>query len=64
MVLPISIAGWGLRENAMVVALGFTGMQATEALSLSVLCGLVAMASGVPGALLLTMDSRTRVSRI
>ena len=48
-VLPISIAGWGLRESAMVVALGLVGMPAAAAFSLSVLSGLVAMASGLPG---------------
>ena len=51
-VLPISIAGWGLRESAMVVALGMIGVSASAAFSLSLLQGLVAMASGVPGGLL------------
>jgi glycosyltransferase 2 family protein len=48
-VLPISIAGWGLRESAMVVALGLVGTPAAAAFSLSVLYGLVVMASGLPG---------------
>jgi uncharacterized protein (TIRG00374 family) len=48
-VLPVSIAGWGLRESAMVVALGLIGVPAAAAFSLSVLYGLVVMASGVPG---------------
>jgi glycosyltransferase 2 family protein len=50
-VLPISIGGWGLRENTMVVALGLIGIPATAALSLSILYGLVIMASGIPGGL-------------
>ncbi len=59
MVLPISIAGWGLRESAMIVALGLIGIPAAAAFSLSVLSGLVAMASGVPGgvAWLVTRES-------
>lgn len=48
-VLPISIAGWGLRESAMVVALGLVGVPAIAAFSLSVLYGLVVMAAGLPG---------------
>jgi uncharacterized protein (TIRG00374 family) len=48
-VLPVSIAGWGLRESAMVVALGLIGVPAAAAFSLSVLYGLVVMASGIPG---------------
>jgi glycosyltransferase 2 family protein len=48
-VLPISIGGWGVRENAMVVALGLIGIPVSAALSLSILYGLVVMASGVPG---------------
>lgn len=38
--LPISFAGWGLREGIMVYALSFFGIEAVSALSLSVLYGL------------------------
>ncbi len=38
--LPISLAGWGVREQSMVLALGAMGMAATEALAISVLLGL------------------------
>jgi hypothetical protein len=51
-VLPVSIAGWGLRESAMVVALGLIGVPAAQAFSLSVLTGLVIAASGIPGGIL------------
>lgn len=47
--LPVSIAGWGVREGAMVVALGLIGVPAVKALSLSILSGLVVMASGLVG---------------
>jgi hypothetical protein len=49
-VLPFSIGGWGVREGAMIVALGFVGVSATTAFSLSVVYGLVILASGIPGA--------------
>jgi hypothetical protein len=47
--LPISIAGWGVRESAMVVGFGFLGVAAPDALALSVAFGLVQIAVGLPG---------------
>lgn len=49
--LPISIAGWGLREGAMVVALGQFGVSADSALILSILIGLINSAVALPGGL-------------
>ncbi|MGE5504262.1 MAG: lysylphosphatidylglycerol synthase transmembrane domain-containing protein [Actinomycetota bacterium] len=49
MTLPISIAGWGVRETAMVTAFGFVGVESHSALVLSVLFGLVSMAMALPG---------------
>lgn len=57
-VLPISIAGWGLRESAMVVALGLIGVPAAAAFSLSILYGLVVMASGIPGGMIWLVTRR------
>ena len=57
-VLPVSIAGWGLRESAMVVALGLIGVPAAAAFTLSVLYGFVVMASGVPGGVIWLMMRR------
>ena len=51
MTLPISIAGLGLRETAMVVAFGYVGVEAHSALVLSVLFGLANMATALPGGL-------------
>lgn len=51
MTLPISIAGWGVRETAMVVAFGFVGVPKEAALVLSILFGLVTMAASLPGGL-------------
>jgi glycosyltransferase 2 family protein len=49
--LPISIAGWGVREAAMVAAFGYVGVDAPGALALSVAFGLVQVAIGLPGGL-------------
>ncbi|CCG39804.1 lysylphosphatidylglycerol synthase transmembrane domain-containing protein [Magnetospirillum molischianum] len=49
MTLPISIAGWGLRETAMVVAFGYVGVEPHSALVLSVLFGLVSTVTALPG---------------
>ncbi len=49
-ILPISIAGWGVREGAMVAALGFAGVAAGDALAISILFGLGALAISLTGA--------------
>lgn len=46
---PISFAGWGVREGAMVVGLGLAGIPAADALAVSVAFGLVQLALGLPG---------------
>lgn len=50
--LPISIAGWGLREGAMVVGFGLVGVSATDALGISICFGLASILTGLPGGLL------------
>ncbi|MFT5182522.1 MAG: hypothetical protein ACI8S3_002415 [Alphaproteobacteria bacterium] len=47
--LPISLAGWGVREQSMVLALGAMGVGATDALAISVLLGLIWIVIGLPG---------------
>ncbi|MCB9988819.1 MAG: flippase-like domain-containing protein [Rhodospirillales bacterium] len=53
--LPISIGGWGVRESAFIVGLGFLGVPAETAFSVSVQVGILSMLStvvaGVPGLL-------------
>lgn len=48
--LPISIAGWGVREGAMVGVLGLVGIGADEAFAVSVLFGLGLVLTALPGA--------------
>ncbi|MBT5415383.1 MAG: flippase-like domain-containing protein [Rhodospirillaceae bacterium] len=58
-VLPISIAGWGVREVAMVLALGQIGIAPVDALSISIVMGLSQIGLGIPGGLLwLTTGAR------
>jgi uncharacterized protein (TIRG00374 family) len=48
--IPISFAGWGLREGAMVAGLGFAGVSAGDALAISVGFGVAQLLIGLPGA--------------
>lgn len=48
-VLPISLAGWGVREVGMVMALAFAGVAAHDALIVSILFGLLLMLISTPG---------------
>jgi uncharacterized membrane protein YbhN (UPF0104 family) len=50
--LPISMAGWGVREGAMVAALGFAGVPAGDALALSVLFGISIFLVSFPGGII------------
>jgi uncharacterized membrane protein YbhN (UPF0104 family) len=63
-IIPVSIAGWGVREGAMVVALSLVGVAPTEAFSLSVLYGLVNVAAGVPGGILWLARARTSAPQV
>jgi uncharacterized membrane protein YbhN (UPF0104 family) len=47
--LPISLAGWGVRESAAVYVFGLAGIEAHEALALSIAFGLAQIAVGLPG---------------
>ncbi|UWU66461.1 lysylphosphatidylglycerol synthase transmembrane domain-containing protein [Bradyrhizobium sp. NC92] len=49
--IPISIGGWGVREGAMVAALGLAGIASDKALAISVLLGLGALIVGLFGGL-------------
>jgi uncharacterized protein (TIRG00374 family) len=49
--LPISIAGWGVREAGMVVGLGYAGVSPEEALALSLMLGTTVLIGSMPGLL-------------
>jgi uncharacterized membrane protein YbhN (UPF0104 family) len=50
-ILPISLAGWGVREGAMIGFFLLVGADHSRVLTFSVLCGLLALASSLPGLL-------------
>ena len=47
--IPISLAGWGVREGAMVLLLGVSGVSGAEAAVISVGWGLALLISSIPG---------------
>lgn len=58
--LPITIAGWGLREAVMIVGFGAVGVSQPQALLCSVLFGLCGIATGlIGGAVWLSMRHET-----
>lgn len=50
--IPISIAGWGVRESFFVSAYGVLGIAAPQAIAVSVVFGLLIIVSSVPGGIL------------
>ena len=51
-VIPVSAAGWGVREGALVLLLAPLGVASVEAIALSVAFGLASLLAGIPGMLL------------
>jgi uncharacterized membrane protein YbhN (UPF0104 family) len=49
--IPLSFAGWGIREGAMVAMLAFAGVSTDAALAVSILFGLALLAASLPGCL-------------
>jgi uncharacterized membrane protein YbhN (UPF0104 family) len=56
--LPISIAGWGAREVAMVTVFGLIGVPSPQATALSVLFGIASLLIALPGGLFWMMERR------
>ena len=51
--MPISVAGWGVREGALIVVLGTIGVPAGDAVASSLLAGVASLIVALPGGLLL-----------
>jgi glycosyltransferase 2 family protein len=49
--LPISIAGWGVREATMGLAFGYAGLMPNEGVNISLLLGAVSFTVGIVGGL-------------
>ncbi|MCB9576331.1 MAG: flippase-like domain-containing protein [Polyangiaceae bacterium] len=50
-VLPISLAGWGVREGSMVAFFALVGVPSESALTLSIALGIALLISSIPGAI-------------
>jgi uncharacterized protein (TIRG00374 family) len=61
--VPITIAGWGVREGAMVVALGTVGVVSQDALAISVLFGIASAIAALPGGVIWLATGRTSAAR-
>lgn len=48
--LPLSLAGWGVREGSMIAGFSLAGLPADDALLLSLLIGFSVLAHSLPGA--------------
>jgi uncharacterized protein (TIRG00374 family) len=62
--IPLSIAGWGVREGVMVVGLGYVGIAPEEALALSILYGLLTLVVALPGMLAWLADPAVRSLKV
>ena len=57
MLIPISIAGWGVREGVMIVGLGYLNVLPEQALALSILYGLLMLITALPGGIIWLFSS-------
>ncbi len=56
MLVPVSVAGWGVREGAAAAIWSATGLAAADGVAISVAYGLIVLASTLPGAVVLALD--------
>lgn len=64
-VVPISIAGWGVREGAMVAAFAYAGLSQSDGLLVSILLGVSYLILGAFGGLVWIFNSqRPKVSAV
>jgi uncharacterized protein (TIRG00374 family) len=50
--VPVSIAGWGVRESSMIVAFAYAGLAQSDGLTLSILFGVASFIVGVVGGII------------
>ncbi len=58
MLIPITIAGWGLRESAAALLWGAVGLTAADGVTVSVAYGVIVLVGSLPGALVLALARR------
>jgi uncharacterized membrane protein YbhN (UPF0104 family) len=62
--VPLNIAGWGPREGAAAWAFAWVGLGSSAGLTVSVVYGVVAAVSTLPGAVILVADAVSRRTRV
>jgi hypothetical protein len=60
MVMPLTIAGWGVREQTAVFVFGYAGATASSALGISLLFGLLQLMLGFLSAMVFLAISRAQ----
>lgn len=58
--LPISVAGWGIRETAMMVAFGYAGLPEADGVNVSLLFGAMTFIVGAMGGVMWVGSSEKR----
>lgn len=58
MAIPLTVAGWGVREGTAAVLWPLAGMEAESGMALAVCYGLLVLVSALPGALFLVSGDR------
>jgi hypothetical protein len=56
MLIPVSIAGWGVREGAAAALWGMVGLTPEDGVAISVAYGLLIFVASAPGALVLLVQ--------
>jgi glycosyltransferase 2 family protein len=57
--VPISVAGWGVREGVMVIGLGFLDVPPEQSLALSILYGLLMLVIALPGGIVWLLNGHS-----
>ena len=60
MLIPVTVAGWGLREGTAAVLWGVVGLTAADGVLVSVAYGLLVLFGSLPGAVFLMSPGTTR----
>jgi uncharacterized membrane protein YbhN (UPF0104 family) len=60
MLIPVTVAGWGLRESGAALLWGAVGLTAADGVTTSVAYGLVVLLSSLPGATMLVLGPGAR----
>jgi len=58
MLIPVTVAGWGLRESAAALLWGAVGLTAADGITISVAYGVIVLVGSLPGAAVLAMGRR------